>query len=254
MQEGQEPGQVIIPHPQEPTPVPVASAPAPQQPSLPIPQVNSMPEAQPVPPVALPQPQVPQQAAPAPYIPEPIQPAPQTAEPASGWQFNQEADSMAPDRDEPLPDTLSWTAAEFIAHDKGIGWYGALALGGIVATVLIYFLTKDKFTAGVVIFALVAFGAFAGRKPREEQYALNSQGIQVGQRMYAFHDFKTFSVADEGGAASIMLMPLKRFMPPLTLYVTKEVEDQAIDFLSFYLPFSEHKADAVDGLLRRIRF
>jgi hypothetical protein len=171
-----------------------------------------------------------------------------------GWQFHQEEDVAVPQHDGPLPENVSWTAAQFTEHEKSFGWYGALLLGGAAAAALIYFLTKDKITTGVIIFAVIAFGVFASRKPKSEEYAVSAEGLQVGQKLYAFHDFKTFSVVDEGNAASIVFMPLKRFMPPLTVYITPEVEDQVVDFLSVYLPFSEHKADAVEGFLRRIRF
>jgi hypothetical protein len=49
-------------------------------------------------------------------------------------------------------------------------------------------------------------------------------------------------------------MPLKRFMPPLTVYLAPEMEEQIVDFLAQLLPFERHRQDAVDGLLKRIRF
>lgn len=249
MQEGQEPGQLIVPHPPEtPAPAPAEAAKPPVAPASPA-YASENPA-----PASLPQPQFQQpvpQPTPAPVAPVATQ---QLFEPATDWKFTQETDPTAPGTNEPQPEGLTWTAAEFIAHDKGFAWYAALALGGAVGTMLIYLLTKDKVTSAIIIFALITFGVFASRKPREEQYALTPQGIQVGNKSFAFHDFKTFSIADEGSAASVVLMPLKRFMPALTIYVTQDVEEQVVDFLSFYLPFSQHKTDAVDGLLRRIHF
>jgi hypothetical protein len=259
MQDDQQPGQVIIPHASNsaPTPGPDPSVaqqaaqtpPEPGSVSAPalLPQTPMLPE-----PVA----QQPQQA--SPVAAEPTMPAPMAeAAPESGgagWQFHQEEDATVAQHDGALPENVSWTAAQFTEHEKSFGWYGALLLGGAAASALIYFLTRDKITTGVIIFAVVAFCVFASRKPKSEEYTLSATGLQVGQKIYAFHDFKTFSIVDEGGVASIVFMPLKRFMPPLTIYTTPDVEDRVVDFLSAYLPLSEHKTDAVEGLLRRIRF
>ena len=212
-------------------------------------------------------------AAPTPPAPEPVQPAEfvapvspaaptaadtQTAEPdqeeEAGWQFNQD-DAGAPSSNNFQPEgDLNWVASQFTAHEKGAGWYASLYLGGGIFAAIIYFLTKDKITTFIIAFAILAFGLFAARKPHDEQYSLSRQGLLVGKKLYAIHDYKTFSVVDEGSSISIVLMPLKRFMPPLTLYVTAEIEDKVVDFLSAYMPISEHQADALDSLLRRIHF
>ncbi len=238
-----KPGQVISPQadsvlpPEEPAPAPTA-APEPERPSE------------------------------SPQPPSPT-PAPDTATaegvPNNGWQFRNETAATV---NEPIPDAyeqpaeagtidiegLDWTAAEFIAHAKSPSWYGLLALGGTAAAALIYILTKDKISTGIVILAAAALGFFAARQPREQQYGIHPEGLLVGQKMYNFQDFKTFSVAEEAGIASIVFMPLKRFMPPLTIYVVPELEDRVVNFLAAYLPLEQHKTDAVDSLLRRIRF
>jgi hypothetical protein len=260
MHDDQQPGQIIIPHGSNEPPKPGADSPQSMPPAaLPAPQAVLTPAAEALPPP----PETSGQAAPDHSVSSPpVAGEPQLEEMASetpaqagDWTFRQEDDpTTTAQRDEPLPEGLTWTASEFVAHDKSTRWYGALFLGGGVAAVLIYFLTKDKITTGIIIFALLVFGIFAARKPRSAQYALSAQGLQIGNKTYYLHDFKTFSIVDEGSAASIVFMPLKRFMPPLTIYVTADIEDKVVDFLSAYLPLSEHRADAVDSLLRRIRF
>jgi hypothetical protein len=71
--------------------------------------------------------------------------------------------------------------------------------------------------------------------------------------LYMYQDFKTFSVSQEGGAISVIFMPLKRFMPPLTMYVSPDVGDNVVTFLSAFLPFEHHQPDMVETLMRRIR-
>ena len=182
------------------------------------------------------------------------------------WQFKSEntapnqAFNSTAEPDTPTQSTasqsegLDWTAAEFVAHDKSAGWYTVLGLAAVIAAIVIYILTKDRISTAIVIIAAVALGIFASRKPKEQLYGLNADGILIGRKAYGFQDFKTFAVAEDGAVASVVFMPLKRFMPPLTIYVPPELEDQVVGFLSAFLPLEQHKADAVDNLLRRIRF
>ncbi len=72
--------------------------------------------------------------------------------------------------------------------------------------------------------------------------------------MYALQGFKSFSITEDGAIASIIFMPLKRFMPALTIYMAPDVEDKVVNYLSDVLPMERHRQDAVDSLLKRIRF
>jgi hypothetical protein len=49
-------------------------------------------------------------------------------------------------------------------------------------------------------------------------------------------------------------MPLKRFATLTTVYYAPEDEDKIVNLLSKHLPLEEHKLDAVDHLMQRIRF
>ena len=224
--EEMQPGQVIQPHNSTEPAAPSDGAPEPVRP-----------------------PEVSQEPAPSPNAsPEPSAPPEQINTP----QFQPQIEALA--SYEAPQDDLSWTASEFIAHEKSAGWYGVLALGGVLLAAAIYWFTKDAITAGIILFAAIALGVFAARKPRTQQYALTSQGVHIGGKTYDFQAFKAFSVAPEGAITSIVFLPLKRFMPALTIYVAPEVEDQAIDYLADRLPVEPHKPDAIDSLLRRIHF
>lgn len=170
------------------------------------------------------------------------------------WQFK--ADDNAAERPRPTsqPSSVSWTASEFIAHDKASGWYGLLALGGALGAAIIYLLTRDIITTGMIIIVTVLFGVFAARKPRVLDYGLDGSGIHIGQKFYPYGDFKSFSVIDEGSISGIWLMPLRRFMPNLTIYYAPDDEDKILNVLSQYLPFEDRQHDMVDRFLRKVRF
>lgn len=161
---------------------------------------------------------------------------------------------------EPHPDApdngefISWTASEFIAHDKSQGWYGRLAGVTALLVIIIFVLTRDFITSTVVIIGAFCFGVYAGRQPRQLPYRLDSFGLKIGQRSYPYEQFRSFSVVPEGAFSSIILMPLKRFAPLTTIYYAPESEDQIVDILAARLPYAEHKHDAVERLMRHIRF
>lgn len=149
---------------------------------------------------------------------------------------------------------ISWTASEFIAHDKSTGWYTALAGVTIVVAALVYLLTRDKISTGVVIVAAIAFGGYAARRPNQQQYALDDQGLHIGSRYFDYNEFRSFCVIDEGSFSSISFVPLKRFGQLISIYYDPADESAIIDLLSARLPIDQRGHDAFDRFLKRIRF
>ncbi|MEJ0072784.1 MAG: hypothetical protein WDN27_01690 [Candidatus Saccharibacteria bacterium] len=111
---------------------------------------------------------------PAPGL-EPASPA-ATAVPspeAASWQFRTE-DAPSPSL-APLPENLSWSAAEFIEHQKSPTWYALLILAGAAAAALDYFATKDKISTGIILFAAITFGVFAAPQATDAGLQRESQ-------------------------------------------------------------------------------
>lgn len=172
-----------------------------------------------------------------------------------GWQYTPEESSHAAQaKPKGNPGEVSWTASEFIAHHKSIGWYLRLAAAGILAALIVFLFTRDLISSGMILIAMVALGAFAGRKPRALQYRVDNFGVHVGEKTYPYHDFKSFSIIDEGAMSSISLLPMKRFLPTLTIYYDPQDEDKIAQVLSAELPFEEGQKDAIDRFMHRIRF
>jgi hypothetical protein len=150
--------------------------------------------------------------------------------------------------------SVTWTASEFVAHDKSAGWYILLIAGTLALAVLVFFITKDVISVGVVIVAGLLLAVYGAHQPRQLEYVVNNSGIGIGQKHYSYHEFKSFSVVPEGAFSSLVFMPLKRFAVPTTVYYAPDDEDRILSILSDYLPLEEHRRDAVDSLMRRIRF
>ena len=149
---------------------------------------------------------------------------------------------------------VTWSASEYISHQKTSSWYMGLgALTGLMAAV-VFLVTKDWITLGTIIVVAILFGIFASRKPRVLQYGLDESGISIASRHYPYDEFRSFTVHDEGGIRSIYLLPMKRFMPNLSLYYPPDQEQEIIGTISNYLPHEERQMDAVDRLMKRVRF
>lgn len=149
---------------------------------------------------------------------------------------------------------VEWTASEYVANPKNSGWFMLLGLASALLAVIVYFVTKDVVSTVITAVLGLLVGIFAARQPRTLNYAIDSQGLHVGQRFYPYNAFKSFSVADEHAMAYISLQPLKRFMPPLSIHYDPADEEKIAQTLAQYLPFEDHKPDMVDNLSRRIRF
>jgi len=149
---------------------------------------------------------------------------------------------------------VSWTASEFIAHEKSASWYLGLAGVTIVLVAIIYALTRDYISSAMVLVGAILFGIMAARKPRQLNYQLDSHGITIGPKRFTYEEFRSFAVVPEGAFSSIVLLPLRRFATITTIYYSPEDEDKIVRLLASRLPFDEHRLDVVDNLMRRIRF
>lgn len=179
-------------------------------------------------------------------------------QPSSNWQFkmeDEEAEQPSVSQAAQTPQqAVSWSASEFVAHEKDFGWFAALGVGTALLMLVVFLLTKDYISTGVVLVVAVIFGIYAIRVPRVLQYSLDNKGVQIDKKHYGYDLFKSFTLLQEGGIRSIELMPLRRFMPAITMYIDPEDEAKITQVLSNYLPFEPREQPMVDKLMRRLRF
>lgn len=171
---------------------------------------------------------------------------------------NTESESTVAADSEQNPDkdsqSLSWTASEFVHHEKSVGWYLSLVIIAVLIAAGVFLLTRDIVSVVVVIVAAGVLAFYASHQPRQLEYTADQNGIQIGHKFRSYDEFKSFSVVPEGAFSSIVFMPLKRFAPATTIYYPPEDEDKILAILSNQLPYEEPRRDAVDNLMRRIRF
>lgn len=179
-----------------------------------------------------------------------------------GWTFRHgDKSGDTPDEDTSVPRQqpadnaqVSWTASEFIANHKNAGWYAMLFAAIAAIAGLTYILTRDWISATTIVIVGSMFAILAGKKPRQLSYRLDSKGITVGDKFYPYGMFKSFTVLHEGAIGCINLLPLKRFMPELSIYYPPDEESKILDVLTASLPNDQKAEHSFDRLMKRIRF
>ena len=155
--------------------------------------------------------------------------------------------------DQPTGSSVSWQASEFIHHEKEMNWFlGVGAVGLLLVLGLAFFV--DLISAVAVFMMAAAFLSYAGRKPRTLAYELSSDGLTIDRKNYPFSDFRSFSLREEGGFASVQLIPVKRFMPAIAIYFSHDDGPRILEVLTNHLPHEDRQPDIVDRLFERLRF
>jgi hypothetical protein len=150
--------------------------------------------------------------------------------------------------------SVSWTASEFIAHEKSAGWYLKLALIALALTIIIVGVTRDIISGAVIIFAAIFLAIYGARKPRQLEYTINRHGVTIDGKRHNYEEYKSFSIVAEGAFSSLVFMPLRRFAVVTTIYYDPADESNILTLLSAQLPHEEPRRDMVDNLMRHIRF
>lgn len=168
---------------------------------------------------------------------------------ADGERIEPHADQSAPLPVEPI----RWQANEYIHHEKNALWFvafGAVVLGLMALAILL----MQAWTFAVLIAVMaVAVVVYSRRPPRELTYTLSPKGLYVGDRLYDLSEFKSFGIIHDGAEYSIMLIPVKRFLPGTTVYFPEVLGEQIVDFLGARLAMQELHLDIIDKVVRKLR-
>lgn len=149
------------------------------------------------------------------------------------------------------PGAISWSAAEYIEHDRSRRWYLMLVVGASVLALVAIFLLKDWIFAVLIVVMSAVVVMFAKRPPREINYTLTQEGLLIGQKFFAMDSFRSFGLVKEGAIWNVRLISNKRFVPPVTAYLPDDVGEKVVDVLGALLPLEDIEPDMVDRLVNR---
>jgi hypothetical protein len=176
------------------------------------------------------------------------------ADEQNNWEYKTAADGSSEQQaQQAASQPVAWTANEFIAHERGTGWYILLLVGTVIVAAAMYLLIKDYFATGAILVVGIITAVYTNHKPQNLAYELSTTALTIGNKTYNYNMFKSFSIIYEGEHASIHLEPVKRYMPPMTVYFPPEKENIITETIGNYLPFQERQQNLTDRLAHRFK-
>lgn len=150
-------------------------------------------------------------------------------------------------------DIVRWKGLEHIPHERNALWFVGFAVTVVLLLALSILIIRSWTFTLVIIAATASLLVYVKRPPRELTYALSQKGLYIGDKFYDLAEYKSFGVIRNGIHYSVLLIPLKRFMPGLTVYFPHETGEQLVDSLAARLPMQELHIDLLDKLIRKLR-
>jgi hypothetical protein len=162
----------------------------------------------------------------------------------------------APEASQPADNTepVHWSANETIDAEKGGLWFVALIVIALIFIAGDIFLLKE-FTFSILVVVMVAvIIIYSSRPARIIDYTLSGeQGLYIGEKLYHFSEFKSFGLIQDQGQHSILLVPVKRFSPGVSVYFPEDAGEKIVDIFGARLPMREMKLDFIDTIVRKLR-
>lgn len=149
---------------------------------------------------------------------------------------------------------IEWVSSGEELRARAVAWRVRMTFLSLLASGIVYLITRDIFSAGSVGAVGLLFGLLGSRKPPSLSYMLSSRGVQIGRRQYGYNEFRAFMVDDDVQASSINLIPLKRFLPLLSLHCDPKQRDEIVEMLAAHLPMEMYRRDAIDSIVNRVKF
>jgi hypothetical protein len=88
----------------------------------------------------------------------------------------------------------------------------------------------------LIIAMVIAVFVFANRPPRTLHFSLTPRGVAIEDRQHPYKEFRAFGVLQDGPLYSIVLLPRKRFMPQVSMYIDPKDGEKIVDVLGSHLP------------------
>ena len=152
-----------------------------------------------------------------------------------------------------LTEPIAWNAPEGVRVQRGAVWYilFAIVLVGLMALAILVF---QNWTFAILLpIMAVALFVLSNKNPQTINYAISPKGIYIADTLHDFSEFRAFGLLHENNQHSILLLPVKRFSPGLTIYFSEAEGEKIVDMLGARLPMQEIKPDALEKFIRLIK-
>ncbi len=147
---------------------------------------------------------------------------------------------------------ISWSSLEHVS-EKSIKWYLILIFVTIIISGLVYLVTKDLIST--IVFVLCGFLIFVYslKKPRNIEYKIKNNSLMIQNKTYFLSNFRAFSIFKNKNTESLVLVPLKRFVPRIYINLNQDISAKVIDKVNQIIPAEKYTQDLSDKIIDLIR-
>lgn len=151
----------------------------------------------------------------------------------------------------PTVDPITWQAPEYIQERRSPWWF--IGFWVVVILLLGLAILVRSWTFAILVPAMAAtLMIYSHRPPRTLNYALSSKGVYINEKLHPITEFSSFGIIKEESLPSIMLIPVQRFRPGLTIHFPVEAGEAIVDILGSRIPMRELKLDVFDQVIRKL--
>jgi hypothetical protein len=185
-----------------------------------------------------------------------MQPEQQPASPAPSQSPNGAVAPIEPvaEGSTTLPEQqpIQWQAPEYLQERRSPWWFIGFWVVVLILMVLAVVVIRSWSFAILIPAMAAALTIYSHRPPRQLNYVLSSKGIYINEKLHPMSEFRSFGVIQEDSLPSIMLIPVKRFRPGLTIHFPNEAGEVIVDMLGSRIPMQNIKLDVFDKLIRQL--
>ncbi len=147
---------------------------------------------------------------------------------------------------------VQWQAPEYTQEQRSPWWFVGFWVVTVLLMVIAAFVMKSWSFAILVPAMAAALMIYSHRPPRMLNYVLSSKGVYINEKLHPMGEFKSFGIMKDESIPSLMLIPIKRFRPGLTLHFPAEYGEAIVDLLGQRIPMQELTLDLFDKVIRKL--
>ena len=153
-----------------------------------------------------------------------------------------------------LPETepVQWQAPEYVQERRSPWWFIGFWVVAIVLMALAIFVVQSITFAVLVPAMAAALMIYSHGPPRMLNYVLSAKGLYINEKLHPMTEFRSFGILKDESVPSLMLIPVKRFRPGLTVHFPVETGEAIVDLLGSRIPMKELNLDLFDRVIRKL--
>ena len=168
-------------------------------------------------------------------------------------QSEQEKERAFPKTSETNVDKITWTAEEYASLTNAPQWFIAAGVG-VLALAIVGILMKSFLFSAFIILAFMVNVLYKKRAPRILTFTIDTQGVLMGTKLYAFSQLKSFWIFERPLGHELSLETSKPLTPFIRVSLGEADSNEVRTFLKNFIPEEIHKEFLLEHIAERLGF